>query len=221
MSLRKSFLSREKSKDEISDFFIVFYLTMIAIIEGVAFILLIENTFHAIMDSHGHLIKDMLLKIIPYSVVSFMILILITYQYVLFLLSFRWEVRIWDIVMPFVMGILQSSQTYFFHDPEIWWTMGILITLAGILSLYSTKKMVRHSLIENLDKTYLTRSVNRFIYNSWIAAGVMGLIVFILNKDFLEVKYQEVLLFFPVCSVLFIFRQLTIDHRKSFKQHKA
>ena len=126
----------KRVNDLIDQGFPAIYLAMISIIQGVALGIFINNVF----NNYGHtggiisLFDYVQLRFILYSVFSFMIIILISYDYSLYVLVFRYPMRIYDIIIPFTLGFLEVAPTFYLLNQYGWWFWITITSFFAVMS---------------------------------------------------------------------------------------
>src|SRR5579859_2728455 len=132
--------------------FLIYYLALISIIEGVTFILLIERMFELftpfVKNPCSHILTcPEFLSRLPYALTSLLIIVFTTYQYSVMLICFKWMLRVWDTFLPFLVGLLQAAQVYFLSAPFDWWLTSFLLALTGMITMLVNRKMFKDSLV--------------------------------------------------------------------------
>lgn len=143
-------------------------LTLVAIIEGVALVLLAEraNEFIHEFIHEYHSVLDWIIHL-SYIFISFINIIATTYLYVSQLSLFRRHSTIYDVVFPYIVGGVQIVQLHFFDNLPYWWLCLVLLYMLGIygfkknkilISIYARKidlpvyyRKAVHDLISNFD----------------------------------------------------------------------
>jgi hypothetical protein len=130
-----NYLSK-RVRELIDQGFPAIYLAMICIIQGVALGIFITNVF----ISYGHnelsinFISYANLRFILYSLFSFMVLVLISYEYSWYVLVFRYPMRIFDILIPFTLGFLEVAPTFYLREQYGWWFWIALTSFIAAIS---------------------------------------------------------------------------------------
>lgn len=126
----------KRIKDLIDQGFPAIYLAMISIIQGVALGIFINNFF----INYGNngiaitLFSFTQIRFILYSLFSFMIIILISYEYSWYVLVFRYPMRIYDILLPFTLGFLEVAPTFYLLNQSGWWFWVSIISFFSAIS---------------------------------------------------------------------------------------
>ena len=111
------------------------YLTTISIIQGVALGILANNTFGFINRSN---LNMHWIYFLPFSLFSFVTIILISYNYTLFIGIFRRVPQKWDAVVPFGLGFGEVAPMFFLTVPIYYWLTTSLYCIAGALAFTNT-----------------------------------------------------------------------------------
>lgn len=108
-------------------------LTILSIIQGVSLSILANNIYTA----YGNSKSDY--SFFLYSALSFSILIVIWYEYLWITIILRWIPTWMDAVIPFVLGAIEISLTFFITNPRFWLVFSILLG-AGAVVAYNIRR---------------------------------------------------------------------------------
>jgi len=134
-------LSCEELKDRTREGFAAAYATFISIIQGVAFGILVSNSvgdFAELYKQQG--ILESSLSVVPYSLTSLIILVLVTYEYLPFLVIFRWRLKIWDTIIPFSLGTFEMISISCLTTPWLWWLFTGVFCFVGMLAFHNARE---------------------------------------------------------------------------------
>ena len=157
-------LTKEVLKGRIKDSFLAIYFTMASIIQGVALGILAFNTFGYINDPQYN---NLWITFLPYTIISFFIIIIITYEFNWSLEVLRWSPRIWDTIVHFTLGFSEIAPMFFFTNPKIWWLLTSVFCFVGTLALLNTFCHCKKDMFEK-NETY--RRVKNELLGSIIIA---------------------------------------------------
>jgi hypothetical protein len=127
----------EEFKRRMGESFPSVYLTIISIIQGVALGLLAKNTFEYIKTSGS---AELWLRFLPYSVMSFLIIIIVSYEYTWLVGIFRWSPKFLDVIIPFVIGLSEIGPMFYLVNPKIWWFLAAAFCFFGGGGLLNTRR---------------------------------------------------------------------------------
>jgi hypothetical protein len=111
------------------------YLTIISIIQGVALGILGYNIFSRF---NAQDIRPNWESIIPYSIISFITIIIVSYEYTWFIGIFRWRPRVLDILIPVSLGFFEFIPMFFLEYPDKWWIFTSIFCLIGAIAFLYT-----------------------------------------------------------------------------------
>jgi hypothetical protein len=113
----------KRVRELIDQGFPAIYLAMICIIQGVALGIFITNVFinYGFNGTLLNIISYIKIRFILYSLFSFMVIALISYEYSWYVLVFRYPMKIYDILIPFTLGFLEVAPTFYLVDQYGWW----------------------------------------------------------------------------------------------------
>ncbi len=134
-------------------------LTLISIIQGVAFGILVSNLFP--------LEKENLWPIL-YSTISIINLSIVVYEYMWFVGLFSGHVTIVDIIVVFLLGVFEVAPSYYMKQESAvtWWTLNAIFCLAGILGFTNS---IRKTGLINYPDTVRTLLLRNLKINRWIS----------------------------------------------------
>lgn len=122
--------NRESMGDLAAAQFTNVYFTTLSIIQGVALGILIQNSLRSYIE-HGA-------QTIPYSVFGLLTIILISYEYTLFVVMFRRPARLLDTALPLLLGVFESAPSFFLAEKRLrypsWWLMTAVFGIVGALA---------------------------------------------------------------------------------------
>jgi len=129
--------NKEDLRRRISGSWDTVHLTRMSVIQGVAFGLLIFNTFEYVQK---YAAAYAWLRFLPYSVLSFIMLVLVTYEYTRFVGFFPYPQRVWDIMTPYFVGIAEAGCFFYLTNPRSWWFLTGVFCCLGSWSFHNTMR---------------------------------------------------------------------------------
>jgi len=151
-------LDREEFKRRIAESFPAVYLTIISIIQGVALGILATKTHEYIKNS---CLAEPWLRFLPYSVMSFLLIIVVSHEYTWFLGIFKWPPRVLDTVIPFAIGFSEISPMFFLTNSRIWWFLTAAFCSFGALAFSYT--------LWNCRRAWFRENTNKEAYDKLIS----------------------------------------------------
>ena len=130
-------LDQEQFKSRMNESFPSVYLTLISIIQGVALGILAQNTFGYISTESVSNIE--VFRMIPYAILSFLTIVTVSFEYNWFVGIYRWSPKIWDTLIPLLLGMSQIGSLYFLRMPEVWWILNALFAIIGVVAFNNTE----------------------------------------------------------------------------------
>lgn len=128
-------LTKETFRQRIRDSFPGTYLTTISIIQGVALGILASKTFGYIKNTQ---VNDIWVIFLPYSIISFGMLVVVSFEYVWFLGVCRWPPKVWDTLCPFTLGFSEVGPMFYLTEPKNWWLCTGIICFIGAGVFFNT-----------------------------------------------------------------------------------
>lgn len=122
------------------------YLTTMSIIQGVALGLLASNTFSHV---NSRAFTGAWIDFLPYPVMSFMMILIVSFEYTWFISVFQSPPEIWDTVIPFVLGFLEIAPTFYLTEPSTWWLFNSVFCLFGTIAFLNTLRIAKRDLSTN------------------------------------------------------------------------
>ena len=140
-------LDRLRLADRIENNFSAAYLTLVSIIQGVAFYFVMNNCMAVWKEPHqiwratnGTWMAPIVMDrfFILYPITSFLSLVVVFYLYSYFVsVTFR-PPSLRDCLFPMILGIFEVVPTFFFATPKIWWLWYFVFTVFAIVPLINT-----------------------------------------------------------------------------------
>src|SRR5947209_6079253 len=113
------------------------YLTIVSIIQGVAVYTLTSQTNLYI----GKLNKDLsLLQFVPFSLASFVLTVVIAFEYTWFVALFRWPPKLLDIAIPLGLGFFETLPMYYFTDYLGYCLTTAFLCLTGAFAYWHSRR---------------------------------------------------------------------------------
>jgi hypothetical protein len=128
-------LDSQEFKARIEGSFPSVYMTNISIVQGAALSLLAYNTFSYV--SNPSQFVDWIV-FVPYSFISFLIVLVVSYEYNWFVGLFRWSPKFSDTFITFLLGFFEIGPMFFLTNPKYWWYANALFTFAGAIAYTNT-----------------------------------------------------------------------------------
>ncbi len=145
-------LDKEEFKRRIENSFPNVYLTFISIIQGVALGILVTNTFVYINAVTANDLSWT--RYLPYSIMSFVLLMIMSYEYTWFVGVFRWSPKVLDTVVPFVLGASEITPTFFLAQPRKWWITTAIFCILGAIGFWNSLRNCKKSMFPGNIKAY-------------------------------------------------------------------
>jgi hypothetical protein len=137
---KPSSISKDSFKRSMLSSFPSVYLTTISIIQGVALGILAQQTFSGV---HGNLRETF-----PFALASLVTIMVISYEYTWFVGMFRWPPRVWDTLVPFLLGFAEAAPMFFLRDAKMWWLWTAVFCIVGALAFVNTLSRCRSSMFK-------------------------------------------------------------------------
>ena len=144
-------LTPDEFKKRINENFPSAYLTLISIIQGVSLGILANNTFTYIKDP---CLAEPWESFLPYSIMCFFLIIIVTYEYVWFIGVFHWSPKIWDTFIPFFLGISEIVPMFYLTSPKIWWLCTAGFSVCGAFGFYNSLRNCKEPMFCGNKKMY-------------------------------------------------------------------
>lgn len=126
-------LDAQEFKNRVQNNFSPALLTLLSIIQGVAFYFLINN-----MVIEFILKKDFLSPFLFYPFFSFASIIIVFYMYSYFVSITYRPPNFREAVVPFALGLTEILPTQFFRQPRLWWFFFGIFCIFGALGFLNT-----------------------------------------------------------------------------------
>ncbi len=158
-------MAEEKQNNELSfrAYFAQAYLMIIGIIQGAVFAYFsnytygyietdlggASNLFIALFDRNLVIADDPTLYFI---VATFVVIIIVTWEYIFFLAHFRRVIRLQEMAPPFLLGFAQFWMASSLSHPANWWASAMLFSLAGFIAYINLMTYRLKEIFEGDDK---------------------------------------------------------------------
>ena len=192
-------LDTEEFKCRTGNSFPAVYLTVISIIQGVALGILASNTFDYIKNPD---FAEHWIRFLPYSAMSFISIIVVSFEYTWFVGVFKRSPKIWDTVVPFVLGLSEIGPMFYLTNPSSWWLLTSVFCCVGAGSFFNTLWNCKQSMFGK--KAYhMTRSNLKWNILLALIAALNCTFAWIWILSSMEVWYLEILFFILliICTV--------------------
>ncbi len=196
-------LSRALLLERTSETFSGGYMTLLAIIQGVALAALVTTLYDRISVRHFSSASALSHANLALQACATLAgIIIVTEQYFLFVRIIRWQPVIYDTMAPYLIGLGEVSEAVFIGKNEYWWASAAVLLLAGSFAFGYTWLRISRTDFGSLPERYepFKRSVGR----QAIAGLIMGLASFGLclssvphSTLTIPTSYQWI---FPLCS---------------------
>ncbi len=132
------------------------YLTTVSIIQGVALGILANNTFGYVTDPETSSL-DNWAPFIPYAAFSFLVIVTVSFEYNWFVGMYRWSPKVWDTLIPFLLGIAEIGPMFYLTNPRIWWLLTAALGYVAALAFLNTFLNSKREIFENDEVYGMTR----------------------------------------------------------------
>ena len=196
-------LTKTTFKSRVKNSFTPIYLTVIGIIQSVSLGILADKTFSNI--SCFNLTE--LVTILPYSLISLFMIIVVFYEYTWFVAVLMWRPRILDAIIPFALGFSEIAPMFYLTDPKHWYLwIGIFLIIASLAFIntliHCYKKIIRNNKVLESTKAKLYWKIVGTLVVSCFCFFVSA------NPHYLSYRYCEefflIILFLSGIFILFI-----------------
>jgi hypothetical protein len=126
-------LNRQRLKGRIQNNFSSAYLTLISIIQGVAFGILLNNTFSILREK-----PDSKSIILLYSFISLVSIVLVFSYYSWFISVVYTLPNFREAAIPFSLATTQILPMFFLSQPRLWWLLFGIFTFVGAAAFCNT-----------------------------------------------------------------------------------
>lgn len=108
------------------------YLTLISIVQGVA----VYTLSYVTTLYWGKGAASAWLPFVPFSLTSFVVIVVVTFEYTWFVALFHWQPRVLDVTIPLALGVFEILPMYYFASP-IWWRLFTAFLCLGGAAAYA------------------------------------------------------------------------------------
>ncbi|MGZ3583083.1 MAG: hypothetical protein ACXWP0_19230 [Ktedonobacterales bacterium] len=108
------------------------YLTLISIVQGVA----VYTLSYVTTLYWGKGATSAWLSYVPFSLTSFVVIVVVTFEYTWFVALFHWQPRVLDVTIPLALGLFEILPMYYFDSP-IWWRLFTAFLCLGGAAAYA------------------------------------------------------------------------------------
>ena len=78
------------------------------------------------------------IHIAPYTVTSFLMLVLVSFGYTWYIGIYRWPPTSWDILIPFALGLAEILPLFYLGISYAWWWLTSVLCFIGACAFYHT-----------------------------------------------------------------------------------
>lgn len=138
------------------------YLTTISIIQGVAFAILIYNTFGYVNSLGGNCVR-----FLPYTFMSFIAIILVTFENMRTIDFFKWPFNLRDVIIPFVVGFSEITPMFYLNVPKNYWIWSAIFLCSAAWSFNNSRyncKQHKNLIFGENNKAY-NRTIQSLLWN--------------------------------------------------------
>jgi hypothetical protein len=122
-------------KDRISDLFPGGYLTLIAIVQGVALVILLEEVKQEVFTGESVLHR---LTAASHALGVFTAIVIITHRYFLLTAIYRWRPTPIDTLLPYALGASEAMMAAMIGNNAGWWIALSVLFLVAMASFTHT-----------------------------------------------------------------------------------
>lgn len=108
------------------------YLTLISIVQGVA----VYTLSYVTTLYWGQGAASAWLPYVPFSLTSFVVIVVVTFEYTWFVALFHWQPKVLDVTIPLALGLFEILPMYYFASP-IWWRLFTALLCLGGAAAYA------------------------------------------------------------------------------------
>jgi hypothetical protein len=108
------------------------YLTLISIVQGVA----VYTLSYVTTLYWGKGAASAWLPYVPFSLTSFVVIVVVTFEYTWFVALFHWQPKVLDVTIPLALGLFEILPMYYFASP-IWWRLFTAFLCLGGAAAYA------------------------------------------------------------------------------------
>ena len=131
-------LDKEEFRNRMIKSFPRIYLTQISIIQSIALGILGKEAYGVLSSYVTNLEYTNFFYSLLCALVSFSLIVLISFEYYWFIGLFQWFPTIADTLLPFILGLFQLFPILSLNDPEMWWHFNLLPVFGGVLAFRHT-----------------------------------------------------------------------------------
>ena len=209
-------LSRELLIRRTSDMFPLGYLTLIAIIQGGAFIVVLQSTVSTMSQLHT---LSACITVLGQAAISLASIIIVSYQYLWFTTIMRWTPTFLDTLIPYTLGIGEVVPGLLLRDSTQWWVSTCAFLIIGSAALLHTVLRSAKEVFPGQVPVHrlLQRLLIQLAFCCAIAAlwsmGIAILIMLSIGPDWLYVAAPWAMLGIGIAMITLTERGLTITYK--------
>ncbi len=128
-------------------------LTLVSIIQGVAFYVLMDNTSKIINNSSINF--EILIRIL----LSLFSLIIVAFEYIWFVGLFTGTISIIDVSVVFALGVGEVAYSNYLNSSFMWWTSNGIFLIIGVIGFWN-------SIIKSKNINYVDEGVELILLNT-------------------------------------------------------
>jgi hypothetical protein len=169
-------LNPDLLRDRISETFSGGYMTLLAIIQGVALGTLVTTLYSRISSGEVSRASGLSAANLALQATGTVIaIVIVTEQYFLFVRLVRWEPTIFDTLAPYALGLGEVGEAAFLGKNEYWWGSAavLLLVLAASMAFGYTWLRISKDVFGSLWKIY--RPFKHSVRRQAIASLTLGL----------------------------------------------
>lgn len=127
-------LDRDEFLRRLDQLFPAFYLTLIGVIQSAALGYLVIRTLTLVRGGD--------LRPLPYAIIVFFVIALVSLEYSAVVALFRWYPRLPDVLIPLGFGITELFLVHVLVAPALWWLATALVNVVAGLGYVNTRARV-------------------------------------------------------------------------------
>lgn len=144
-------LSKYRLKKRMSELFPTGYLTLMAIVQGVALVELLDGVKHEVFSSLPYLHR---LTAAVQALAVLAAIVIITHRYFLLTVLARWRPTVIDTLLPYLLGTSEAAAALLIGHNVGWWIALSVLFLAATTSFVHTLMRGNEATYGKLEKLY-------------------------------------------------------------------
>jgi len=201
--MKKKASNKLTLRDQIINFFPSYYMTLISIIQATALGYLLLNFSNQLKEE----VPDLSLFVI--YVITFFVIIIVWYEYMMGSAALRWVPSIWDSLIPFSLGIGQFLLICYIACKEniYYWYFSFsgvcFISFFAYLNMYRGATQLKK---KNQNNRMVLKALKKFPVLNYIFTGVYTILfLFFGYYEYLHNNTESVLIIYTTLALTMIF----------------